>query len=66
MQRHIEHVRTRVEDVLRAVAVVKVDVQNCDAICAAVAQILRRDRRVVEKTIAAVQIARRVMARRTA
>src|SRR5208337_842787 len=54
-QRHEEHVATPEKNLLRAVAVVVVDVEDGDARGAAVAQRLSGDRRVVEEAIAAVK-----------
>ena len=66
VQRHEQHVAPRVEDLLRAVAVVVVDVENGDARAALIHQVLRGDGGVVQITVAAHGGGRRVMARRPA
>ena len=65
MDRHREDVRPFVEDALRAVAVVDVDVEDRDALMLQ-PQMRRRDRAVVEETEAAGHVAIGVMAGRTA
>ena len=57
-------IRALVEDRLRAVAVVIVDVQDGHTIEAAVAQSLCRDRRVVQEAVAAEEVGARMMAGR--
>ena len=59
-----QHVVALVKDALRAVAVVVVDIKDGDLAGAVVEQMLRGQGRVVEKTVAAKEIAARVMARR--
>ena len=44
----------------------EVDIQDGDACSALIAQILRGDRRIIEKAVSAVQVSRRVMPRRAA
>ena len=66
MNRSVKLVCTMVEDLLGAVAVVIVDVENRDAGGAVVPQALRSNRRVVQEAIAAVVVARRVVTRRPA
>lgn len=66
MQRREEHVAAVVEDVLRAVTVVIIDVEHRDAAGTAVAQRLGRDRRIVEKAVSAVVGAARVVPGRPA
>ena len=52
----VEDVASRVEDLLRAVAVVRVDVDDRDAPDAAIAQVLRGDRGIVEIAGTAVEV----------
>jgi hypothetical protein len=65
MDRHGEHVAARVEDALRAVAVVQVDVEDRDA-AAGPGQPLGGDGRIVEKAEAAGEVGEGVVARRAA
>src|ERR1700722_5088412 len=66
VQRGEQNIASFVKNILRVIAVVVVDVEDRDAVSPAVAQVLRRQCGVVEKAIAAEQIARRVMPRRAA
>src|SRR6185437_6496684 len=66
VQRNEEHVRAIIENILSAVAVVKIDIEDGNACRARVAQVLRSDRGIVQEAVAAVQIVRRVMPRRAA
>ena len=61
-----EHIGPVVEDGLRAVAVVVIDVEHGNAWYAAVPQCLRRQRRIVHETVAAKEVGARVVARRAA
>ena len=60
----VEDVGPRVEDLLRAVAVMRVDVDHRDAADAAIAEVLRGHGRVVEVARTAVEVGADVMARR--
>ena len=66
MQADVEDVRPLPEDLLRAVAVVEVDVEDRDALGASREDRLCRDRRVVEEAVAADEAATGMVARRTA
>ena len=66
MQRGEQDIAPFVKNILRAIAVVVVDVEDGNPSRPAVAQALRRQGGVVEEAIAAEQIARRVMSRRAA
>ena len=56
MQAHVEHLAALPEDLLRAVAVVEVDVQDRHALGAAGEQRLGDDRGVVEEAVAADEV----------
>ena len=65
MERHRQHVGARVEDALRAIAVMQVDVEDRHA-RALLAQALRGDRRIVEEAEAAGDVGEGVMPGRAA
>jgi hypothetical protein len=65
VERDRQHVAAGVKDALRPIAVVQVDVEDGDPF-GRIAQKLRGNRRVVEVTEAAGQVAEGVMARRSA
>ena len=67
VERHVLHVVAAVEDLLRAVAVVVVDVEHRHLRLPVVdGDVMGGDRRVVEEAVPAVHGGRRVMARRAA
>src|SRR3546814_1638715 len=66
VDRDRQHVVATVEDLLRAVAMVIVDVEDRDPARAGIAERLRRDCRIVEEAIAAIEIGAGMMARRPA
>ena len=66
MQRDEQHVGTLIENVLRAVPMVEIDVDDGNPPGATVKQALCRDGGVVEKTVAAKHVPGRVMSRRAA
>ena len=66
MQRHIQHVGALVENVLGAIAVMKIHVEDGDARGSLVAQVLRGDGGVIQEAVAAVQIPGRMMPGRAA
>lgn len=66
VQARQEHVVAVVEDFLRAIAVVVIDVEDRDAGVAVVDEALGGDGGIVEVAIAAEEIAARMMARRAA
>src|ERR1019366_3072812 len=66
MEGAVQNIRALVEDVLRAVAVMEIDVEDGHACAAVIAQVLRGDRRIMEKAMAAVQVGGRVVPRRGA
>ena len=66
VNRRVKHVRALVENILGAVAMVVIDIENCHASGAVVPQALRGDRRVVQETVTAVVVACCVVTRRPA
>ncbi len=66
MQRDEQRIAAVVEDLLRAVTVMVVDIENRDAPGAVIQQLLRGDGRVVEEAIAAEMVRRGMVPRRAA
>src|ERR1700758_3669649 len=66
MDRYEQHVGSVVKDVLRAVAMMEIDVENCDAPGAAFDAMLRSDRGVVQIAIATHVLASGMMPGRAA
>ena len=66
MQGGEQHIRAVIENILRPVAMVKVDIEDRDARGAMVAQVLCRNGRIVQEAVAAIQVTRSVVPRRAA
>jgi hypothetical protein len=66
VERAEQHVITPVEDILGAVAVVEVHIENGDPFRAAVEKTLGGNRHVVEEAVAAIEIVMGMVARRPA
>ena len=66
VQRAEQQIAATIEDLLRAVAVVEIDVEDRDACSAAVDERLGRDGGVVEEAVAAVEVVAGMVTGRTA
>src|ERR1700741_2599969 len=66
MDREGQHVPALVEDLLRPIAVVIIDVEDGDALGPGIAEGLRGDGGIVQETIAAIEIAAGMVSRRPA
>ena len=65
MQRTKKHIIALVKDILRTVAMMEIHIQDGYTLRAAIQQILSRNRCIIEKTISAEHVPRRMMPRRT-
>jgi hypothetical protein len=66
VQGAVQHIGALVKNILSAVAVVKIHIQNRDPPMTLIAQILSRDGRVIQEAVPSEHIVRRVMPRGSA
>ncbi len=64
VQRTEEHIIALIEYILRAVSVMEIHIQDGHPLRATIEQILGRNRSIIEKTVSAEHIPRRMMSRR--
>ena len=64
MQRHVLHIVAVIENFLRAIAVVVVNIKHRDLAASASNDLVRSDRSIVEKAVTAIQITRGMVPRR--